>query len=232
MNQRISRRKALSDLTKIAGAAALSFSVGGLAGYLLGSRFREAVTKTVVSTSTLTIYKTETQTVTSTKTITRMYTKTERPEIRIEVEVGKSYNATVRDYEVGLKVIGPELDSLKAYYENASIGGVLDRWERRVTAYYSSFLTHGEIGEQRIRLEVEKDGVRAEKEFSIDIGLGEDEIAQSPLDRDGLKVLWRDLLEDVGLNLDREEVFRKEYEIVREIDCSSGIWQSSCSKNI
>ena len=220
MNQRISRRKALSDLTKIAGAAALSFSIGGLAGYLLGSKFRETVTKTVVSTSTLTIYKTETQTVTSTKTITRTYTttKTERPEIRIEVEVGKSYNATVRDYEVGLKVVGPELDSLKAYYENASISGVLDRWERRVTAYYSSFLTHGEIGEQRIRLEVEKDGVRAEKEFSIDIGLGEDEIAQSPLDRDGLKILWRDLLEDVGLNLDREEVFRKEYEIVREMD--------------
>jgi len=121
LNQRISRRKALSDLTKIAGAAALSFSVGGLAGYLLASRFSEATTKTVISTSTLTIYKTETQTITSTKTIMRTYTttKTERPEIRIEVKVGKSYNAAVRDYEVGLKVIGPELDSLKAYYENA-----------------------------------------------------------------------------------------------------------------
>ena len=121
LNQRISRRKALSDLTKIAGAAALSFSVGGLAGYSLASRFSEAVTETVVSTSTLTIYKTETQTVTSTKTIMKTYTttQTEGPEIRIEVEVGKSYNAAVRDYEVGLKVIGPELDSLKAYYENA-----------------------------------------------------------------------------------------------------------------
>ena len=87
-------------------------------------------------------------------------TKTEGPEIRIEVEVGKSYNAAVRDYEVDLKVIGPELDSLKAYYGNASIGGVLDMWERKITAYYSSFLTHGEIGEQRIRLEVEKDGLK------------------------------------------------------------------------
>ena len=199
MNQRISRRKALSDLTKIAGAAALSFSVGGLAGYLLGSRFSEAVTKTVVSTSTLTFYKTETQTITSTKTIMMTYTttKTERPEIRIEVEVGKSYNAAVRDYEVGLKVIGPELDSLKAYYENASIGGIIDKWERKTDAYCSSFLTQREIGDQRIRLEVEKDGVKAEKEFSINIGLREDDIAQSPLDRDGLKVLWRDLLEDV-----------------------------------
>ena len=92
-----------------------------MAGYLLASRFSEAATKTVISTLTLTIYRTETQTITSTKTIMRTYTttKTERPEIRIEVKVGKSYNAAVRDYEVGLKVIGPELDSLKAYYENA-----------------------------------------------------------------------------------------------------------------
>ena len=45
--------------------------------------------------------------------------------------------------------------------------------ERKTDAYCSSFLTQ------------------------ISIGLREDEIAQSPLDRDGLKALWRDLLEDV-----------------------------------
>ncbi|RLI16816.1 hypothetical protein DRO49_04440 [Candidatus Bathyarchaeota archaeon] len=110
------------------------------------------------------------------------------------------------------------MDSLKAYYENASIKGVIDKWERKTNAYYSSFLTQREIGEQRIRLEVEKDGAKASREFSVNVGLSEGEISQSPLDRNGLKVLWRDLLEDSELNLDREELFRKEYEIVRDVN--------------
>ena len=109
------------------------------------------------------------------------------------------------------------MDSLKAYYESASIKGVIDKWERKTNAYYSSFLTQREIGEQRIRLEVEKDGAKASKEFSLNVGLSEEEISQSPLDRNGLKVLWRDLLEDSELSLDREELFRKEYEIVRDV---------------
>jgi len=100
LNQRIPRRKALSDLTKIAGAAALSFSIGGLTGYPLASRFRGTVTNT---------------------------------------------------------------------------GGIIDKWERKTDAYCSSFLTQ------------------------ISIGLRENEIAQSPLNRGGLKILWRDLLEDVEL---------------------------------
>ncbi|RLI73319.1 hypothetical protein DRP04_15920, partial [Archaeoglobales archaeon] len=155
-----------------------------------------------------------------TKTVTKTYTttKTERPEIKIEVQVGKSYNVTAKDYEIGLKVIAPELDSLKAYYENASTSGVIDKWERKTNAYYSSFLTQREIGEQRIKLEVEKDGTRAEKEFTLNVGLSEDEIASSSLDRNNLKILWNDLLEDNELNLDREELFRKEHEIISNVN--------------
>ena len=110
------------------------------------------------------------------------------------------------------------MDSLRAYYENASIKGVIDKWERKTNAYYSSFLTQREIGEQRIRLEVEKDGARASKEFSLNVGLSEEEISQSPLDRNALKVLWRDLLEDSELNLDREELLREEYRIVKDVN--------------
>ena len=151
--------------------------------------------------------------------MTETFTKTVRPTISVEVQVGKSYNVTARDYEVGLRISSSEaLSGLKAYYENASISGVLDRWEEKAGAYYSSFLTGREIGEQRIRLEVEKNGAKAEEEFSINVGLSEDEIAQSSLDRNCLKLLWRDLLEDVELSLDREELFRKEYEIVNSVD--------------
>ena len=222
LNQRISRRRALSNLAKITGAAALSFVAGGLIGYSFAPRKEKAITQT--KTLTETVYKTETKTViqslTSTKTVTKTYTttKTERPEIKIEVQVGKSYNAATKDYEIGLKVIAPELDSLKAYYENASTSGIIDQWERKTNAYYSSFLTQREIGEQRIRLEVEKDSSRASKEFALNVGLSETEISQSPLNRNSLKILWNDLLEDSELNLDREELFRKEYEIVKDVN--------------
>ena len=219
-SRRISRREALSDVVRVAGSAALSFIAGGLIGYLFAPSREEVITKTITKTAYKTETKTVTQTITSIKTVTETYTstKTERPEINIEVQVGKIYNATAKDYEIGLKVIGSELDSLRAYYENVSIKGVIDKWERKTNAYYSSFLTQGEIGEQRIRLEVEKDGAKASKEFSLNVGLSEGEISQSPLDRNCLKVLWRDLLEDSELNLDREELFRKEYEIVKDVN--------------
>jgi len=221
-SRRISRREALSDVVRVAGAAALSFIAGGLIGYLFAPRKEEIITET--KTITKTAYQTETQTVTktitSTKTITETYTttKTEKPQINIEVQVGKGYNTTVKDYEIGLKVIAPELDSLKACYENASSNGVIDKWERKTNAYYSSFFTQKEIGEQRIRLEVEKDGVRASKEFALNVGLSETEISQSPLNRNKLKIFWKDLLEDSELNLDREELLRKEYEIVKDVN--------------
>jgi len=214
-SRRISRRDALA---MVAGAAGLL--VGGLIGYSIASR-RE-ITKTLTETLTETVYRTETRTVTqiltSTETLTETYTttKTERPEIRIEVEVGKSYNATAGDYEVGLKVAGPELDYLAAFYENASVKGVIDEWERRADAYYSSFLTCGEIGEQRIRLVVEDEGVMDWRDFSVDVGLSEGEIAGSVLGRDDLKSYWRDLLEDRGLELDREEALRDENTILNE----------------
>ncbi|MCD6429582.1 hypothetical protein J7L09_02740 [bacterium] len=219
-SQRISRREALSDVVRVAGSAALSFIAGGLIGYLFAPRREELITKTITKTAYKTEIKTVTQTITSIKTVTETYrtTKTERPEINIEVQVGKSYNSTAKDYEIGLKVIAPELDSLKAYYENASTSGVIDEWERKANAYYSSFLTQKEIGEQRIRLEVEKDGVRASKEFALNVGLSETEISQSPLNRNKLKIFWKDLLEDSELNLDREELLRKEYEIVKDVN--------------
>jgi len=220
LNERIPRREAVSNLAKVAGAVALSFAAGGLIGYLFAPKREEITTKTKTLASTSTIYETETQTITSTKTVTETHTatKTEKPEIKIEVQVGKSYNATAKDYEIGLKVVGPEVDSLKAYYENASINGIIRKWERKTNAYYSSFLTQKEIGEQRIKLEVEKDGSRAEKEFALNVGLSEDEIVSSPLDRNSLKILWMDLLEDRELDLDREELFRKEYEIVKDVN--------------
>ena len=219
LNRGVSRRIALSSLVKIVGLAASSFVAGGLIGYWLGPGERRVITETKTAVKTAYETKTETATVTSTETVTETFTKTVRPTISVEVQVGKSYNVTARDYEVGLRISSSEaLSGLKAYYENASISGVLDRWEERAGAYYSSFLTGREIGEQRIRLEVEKNGAKAEEEFSINVGLSEDEIAQSSLDRNCLKLLWRDLLEDVELSLDREELFRKEYEIVNSVD--------------
>lgn len=222
LNQKISRRCALSNLAKVAGAAALSFAAGGLMGYLLALQKERITTETKTLTSSLTIYRTETitQMVTSTETVTETYTttKTERPEIEVEVRVGKSYDAAARDYEIGLEVKASEpLDGIKAYYENASVSGVLDRWERNELEYTSGFLTGREIGEQRIRLEVEKDGVRAEKKFSVNVALSEDEISESSLDRSGLKLLWGDLLEDERMDVDREEVLRREYEVVNAL---------------
>ena len=229
LNQKIPRREALSDLAKIAGATALSFVAGGLIGYLLASVKEKTVTETKIIAKTKYKTKTVTQTSTSTKTITETYTttKTEKPEINIEVQVGKSYSAAAKDYEIGLRVKASELlDGIRAYYENASTSGVVDRWKRNGLEYTSSFLTGKEIGEQRIRLEVEKDDAKAEKEFYINIGLSESEIAQSSLDRNGLKLLWRDLLESffdelpelyrpiAPYKFDLEDVFRKEYELV------------------
>ena len=126
-SRRISRREALSDVVRVAGSAALSFIAGGLIGYLFAPSREEVITKTITKTAYMTETKTVTQIITSIKTVTETYTttKTERPEISIQVQVGKSYNATAKDYEIGLKVIAPELDSLKAYYENASTSGVL-----------------------------------------------------------------------------------------------------------
>jgi len=229
LNQKIPRREALSDLAKIAGATALSFVAGGLIGYLLASVKEKTVTETKIIAKTKYKTKTVTQTSTSTKTITETYTttKTEKPEINIEVQVGKSYSVAAKDYEIGLRVKASELlDGIRAYYENASTSGVVDRWKRNGLEYTSSFLTGKEIGEQRIRLEVEKDDAKAEKEFYINIGLSESEIAQSSLDRNGLKLLWRDLLESffdelpelyrpiAPYKFDLEDVFRKEYELV------------------
>ena len=87
-SRRISRREALSDVVRVAGSAALSFVAGGLIGYLFAPSREEVITKTI----------------TSIKTVTETYTttKTERPEISIQVQVGKSYNATAKDYELSL----------------------------------------------------------------------------------------------------------------------------------
>jgi len=218
-NKKMSRREALSTASKIAIAGATATSIlGGLFGYFLGSFSKKEVTKTLTETMYETI--TETQPVTETTTriliITKTTTKTETPTIAIQARIGKSYNPNVRDYEVSLKVISPELDDVNAYYENASIKGELDKslWVREWDGYSSSFLTRGEIGEQRISLEVEKDGARARKNFSINVGLSEDEISSTLLNREDLKLLWRDLLEDVKLSFDREGLLRKEYEIV------------------
>jgi len=130
--------------------------------------------------------------------------------------VGKSYNPNAKDYVIGLKIVSPELDYLKAYYENASISGVLDesRWSRWGDSYSTEFLSGREIGEHRIKLEVGKDGGKVEKDFSINIGLSEEEISSSSLPRKDLKLLWRDLLKDVYIKLDREELFKIEYDMV------------------
>ena len=216
------KRSSRREFLWLAGGVVLGFLGGGIAGYLSKQGESEIVTKTLTETvfSTRTLTQTETLTATETITQTRTVTitKTEKPEIDVEVKVAKGYNAAAKDYEIELKVKASEpLDDIKAYYENASVSGVLDKWKRNRLEYTSSFLTGREIGEQKIRLEVEKDGARAEKEFSINIALSENEIASSSLNRNDLKLLWKDLLKDTELQLDREGLFRKEYELVEKV---------------
>jgi hypothetical protein len=219
---KMGRRDALSMFSKIAVGASTVSLLSGLLGYLLGSSTRKEATRTLTETRYETVTQTEitiettTETITKTLTTTQITTRTEKPTIAIQARVGKSYDYDARDYEVSLRVTSPELDDLNAYYENASIKGKLDKplWIREEDGYSSTFLTKGEIGEQRINLEVEKDGAKARKNLSINIGLSEEEISSALLSREDLKILWSDLLEDVKLSIDREDIFRKEYEIV------------------
>jgi hypothetical protein len=212
-NKKMSRREALSTASKIAIAGAGTSLLGGLFGYFLGSSSKKEVTKTLTETEYVTITRTETETQTLTKTVTT--TKTETPIINIQVKIGKSYNPIAKDYAIGIKVISPELDHLKAYYENASFSGVLDeaRWFQGANYYSAEFLSGREIGRHRIKVEVEKDGSRAEKDFYINIGLDEGEISSSSLAREELKLLWRTLLEDSRITSDREELLRLEYDM-------------------
>ena len=183
-NGKISRREAVSRTLKIAIGVSAALLSGGLAGYAIDSHVKNLATN-------------------------------------FQVKISKSYNPHAEDYEIGLKVIAPELDDLKAYYENASINGVLDKssWlkEREgifLHSYSSTFFTRREIGRQKIRVEVEKDGVKSAKDFFVNVALNEDEISSNPLKREDLKLLWIDLLEDAKLSFDREDLLRKECEIV------------------
>jgi hypothetical protein len=191
--RRMGRRAALSTASKIAIAATTASLVGGLAGYMLGYSSKKEVT----------------------------ITKT--PTISVEVNVEKSYNPGTKDYVVGVKVISPELDNLVAHFKNSSIEKMLDKngWVHRENSYEASFSTGREIGEQRITLIFEKDGSRARKEVSIDIGLSEEEIAFTKIPRKGLNLLWGDVLDDEKLNVDREELFRYEVEIAKSVGMSN-----------
>jgi hypothetical protein len=138
----------------------------------------------------------------------------------VEVKVGKVYNKKTKDYEVGIKVISSEkLDNLEAHYKNLSTEKLLDKnsWNRRENSYETNFSTNGEIGEQKITLIFEKDGVKGQKDLSVNIGLSEEEISSSNISREDLKLLWRDFLEDEKVDLDREELFKKEYEIAKSV---------------
>jgi hypothetical protein len=138
----------------------------------------------------------------------------------VDVKIGKVYNKKTKDYEVGIKVISSEkLDNLEAYYKNLSIEKLLDKnsWNRRENSYEFDFSTNGEIGEQKITLIFEKDGVKGQKDLSVNIGLSEEEISSSNISREDLKLLWRDILEDERVDLDREELFKKEYEIAKSV---------------
>jgi hypothetical protein len=130
------------------------------------------------------------------------------------------YNKKTKDYEVGIKVISSEkLDNLEAHYKNLSTEKLLDKnsWNRRENSYETNFSTNGEIGEQKITLIFEKDGVKGQKDLSVNIGLSEEEISSSNISREDLKLLWRDILEDEKVDLDREELFKKEYEIAKSV---------------
>ena len=89
LDLRFSRRKALSNLAKLAGATALSFIAGGLIGYSFSPRKGIISTITETKTFTKTVYLTQTLTATKTETVTR--TVTEKPTIIIEAKIGKAY---------------------------------------------------------------------------------------------------------------------------------------------
>jgi hypothetical protein len=227
-NKKISRREALSTASKIAIAATAASLAAGFAGYFLGSSLKKEVTRTLTETN----YETRTETITETETRTEIKyittTRTETPIINIEVKVGKSYNPSIKDYEIGIKVTSRDLDALDnlvAYFRNLSSEKVLnkDAWKTKYNyrtgerSYEVNFSTRREIGEQRIILVVEKDGSTATKGFSINVGLSEEEISSSNIPREDLKLLWRDILEDEKVDLDREELLKKECEIANSV---------------
>ena len=140
------KRSSRREFLWLAGGVVLGFLGGGIAGYLSKQEELGIVTKTLTETvfSTRTLTQTETlaatETITQTRTVT--ITKTEKPVIDVEVKVAKGYNAAAKDYEIELKVKASEpLDDIKAYYENASVSGVLNKWKRSRLEYTSSFLT-------------------------------------------------------------------------------------------
>jgi hypothetical protein len=138
----------------------------------------------------------------------------------VEVKVGKVYNKKTKDYEVGIKVISSEkLDNLEAHCKNLSVEKLLDKnsWNRRGNSYETNFSTNGEIGEQKITLIFEKDGIKGQRDLSVNIGLSEEEIYSGNIPREDLKLLWRDILEDEKVDLDREELFKKECEIANSV---------------
>ncbi len=220
--RRLSRR----DFTLLASSAAAGFLLGGFLGYLAVSKeiAEKTLTLTKTKTSTQTIYSTFTETLTKTQTVTQTETitetVTEKPEIVIKAELGKGYVENAKDIDVAIKLYcDAELDDLKAYYKNASIEGVLnkDNFARKEDGYYASFLTKQEPGEQFVRIEAEKDGAKAEKLLSISVGLSDEEIENSSVGREGIKTLWKDLLEsDLPIKDVKtlEQILRKENEIV------------------
>jgi len=227
-NKKISRREALSTASKIVIAATTASLAAGLTGYFLGSSFKKEATRTLTETKYETITEKLTETLTKTETKYITTTKTETPIINMEVKVGKSYNPIIKDYEVGIKVTSRDLDALDnlvAYFRNLSSEKVLnkDAWKTKYNyrtgerSYEVNFSTSREIGEQRITLVVEKDGAMVTKDLSVNIGLSEEEISSSNIPRADLKLLWRDILEDEKVDLDREEVFKKEFEIANSV---------------
>ena len=195
LNQRISRRKALSDLARIAGTAALSFVAGGLIGYLLAPRKEEKITKTITKTKTAYSTKTitETQTFTQTQTVTKTVTKTESLEIKIEPSIG--YNATKKDLEAELKIESDDrLDKLSIEYSNPNLSDSIvlnDFRDDRV-----NFCLGRYPGETLVRVYGEKDGLKKEEIFSLKAFLSESEIDQSSLGRSNLQHLADFLLKD------------------------------------
>jgi hypothetical protein len=116
-----------------------------------------------------------------------------------------------------------------AYFRNLSSEKVLnkDAWKTTYNyrtgerSYEVNFSTSREIGEQRIILVVKKDGSTVTKGFSINVGLSEEEISSSNIPREDLKLLWRNILEDEKVDLDREELLKKECEIAKSVGMKS-----------
>ena len=217
LDLRFSRRRALSNLAKLAGATALSFIAGGLIGYSFSPRKGIMSTITETKTFTKTVYLTQTLTATKTETVTR--TITEKPTIIIEAKIGKAYVKSASDVEISIKLYTDEkFDSIKGRYWNSSIGGELN-FREFSNSYEASFLTGQEPGDQFIEFEVERDGVGAGKRLSISVGLSDEEIESSLIGRRGIEMLWRDLLEN-GPSSDLEileRILRLENELVNEV---------------